>query len=333
MRKNLVKITFIFISILLLISHVTSALEINRQALESGTDLRAGKDHPMVSRIPNSWIVQYESKEFDQMDVLLGKSLGQDQFEKTQPLEGKVTRIGYALPEDRSSFEALRQYEAALKSSGFQPIYSCDGSKCGPLFDQSFEKLPGEDDDFYYYDMEVDTLHYSASKLSRPEGDVFVALITFSPNEVRGLKNAFALIRIAELKSMEKGLVTVDSAAMQKGIQAEGHMAIYGITFDFNKADIKPESKPTLTEIANLLKQNPNLKLHVVGHTDNIGTYDYNLDLSSRRAQAVVRSLSSEYGIQLQRLHPAGVGPVAPVALNDSEEGRSKNRRVELVKQ
>lgn len=333
MRKSLVRNILILSSILLWIPHGSSALEINKQALESKTDLHKSKDHPMVSRIPDSWIVQYEAKEFDQMEILLGKSLDTDQFEKTQLVEGRVTRIGYALPEGRSSFEALRQYEAALKASGFQPFYSCDGTKCGPLFNQSFEKLPGEQDDFYYYDMEMNTLHYSALKLSRPEGDVYVALITFAPNEIRDVKNSFALVRIAEIKPMEKGLVTVNAVAMKKGIQAEGHMAIYGITFDFNKADIKPESKPTLSEIANLLNQNPELKLHVVGHTDNVGTYEYNMDLSGRRAQAVVRSLSSEYGIQPQRLHPTGVGPVAPVASNDSEEGRSKNRRVELVKQ
>lgn len=86
-------------------------------------------------------------------------------------------------------------------------------------------------------------------------------------------------------------------------------------------------------EIAGLLKQNPQWKIYIVGHTDNVGTYDYNMDLSQRRAKAVVTALTAQYGVQAARLRAAGVGPVAPVASNESEEGRAENRRVELAKQ
>ena len=68
---------------------------------------------------------------------------------------------------------------------------------------------------------------------------------------------------------------------------ATGSISLYGIFFDTDKADIKPESEPTLKEIAELLTDDPKLAVIVVGHTDNQGTFDYNLDLSSRRAQAV----------------------------------------------
>jgi OOP family OmpA-OmpF porin len=315
------------------IEGIGQTLEINRPAVEAKTDIKGSKDHPMVSRIPGSWIVQYESKEFDQMEILLGKTTREKGFEKTQKVEGKITRIGYVLPEDRSSFEALRAYEAALKQAGFSPVYSCDAQKCGSLFDQSFETLPGEDDDFYYWSYQDSTLHYSAWKLTRKEGDVYVALITFAPMEIRGVKNSFALIRIAEIKPLQEGLVTVDAAAMEKGIKAEGHIALYGIYFDFNKADIKPESESTISEIAKLLKEDSQLKLYLVGHTDNVGTLTYNMDLSARRAEAVVRSLTTQHGIDPKRLVGKGVGPLAPVASNDSDAGRAKNRRVELVKQ
>lgn len=310
-----------------------AALEINKKALESKTDLKGGRDHPMVSRLPDSWIVQYDGKEFDQMQIALGKALDGDKFEKTDSVEGKVTRIGYALPVGRSSFEALRQYETALQKAGFKRTYACNGAECGGLFHQAFEKFPGEENDFYYYDLERTSLHYAAWKLARPQGDVHVVLVTFAPNEIRQVENSFAFVRVAEVKGMEEGLVTVDAAAMQKGIASEGHVALYGIQFDFNKADIKPESKPTLEEIAGLLQGNPQWKIYVVGHTDNVGTYDYNMDLSQRRAKAAVAALTTQYGVQAARLRPSGVGPLAPVAPNDSEEGRTKNRRVELVKQ
>jgi OmpA-OmpF porin, OOP family len=114
--------------------------------------------------------------------------------------------------------------------------------------------------------------------------------------------------------------------------QGCGHIALYGIYFDTDKTDIKPESAPTLTEIAALLKQDARLTLFVVGHTDNVGGDDYNMDLSRRRATSVVTALTSQHGVDPKRLKPAGVGLLAPVAANHTEEGRAKNRRVELVK-
>jgi len=130
---------------------------------------------------------------------------------------------------------------------------------------------------------------------------------------------------------MVQDMVVVSSDEMSKAIAATGRVALYGILFDFNKADLKPESKPALAEIAKLLTQEPGLKLHVVGHTDNVGGFEFNLGLSKRRADAVVAALTREYGIAASRLTPNGVASLAPVAVNTTEEGRAKNRRVELV--
>ena len=112
-----------------------------------------------------------------------------------------------------------------------------------------------------------------------------------------------------------------------------GKAAVYGIYFDTGKAEIKPESEPALKEIAKLLQADPKLKLYVVGHTDNSGGLDYNMKLSKDRADAVVKALTGKYGIAASRLSAFGVGPLAPVASNQTEEGRAKNRRVELVAQ
>jgi outer membrane protein OmpA-like peptidoglycan-associated protein len=140
------------------------------------------------------------------------------------------------------------------------------------------------------------------------------------------------LVEVIESEAMETGMVTIDAEAMAEGIDATGHIAIYGVYFETNSAEINAESSPTLTEIAKLLTDRPSLKLLVVGHTDNQGDYDYNLGLSGRRAEAVVRALSEQHGIDGGRLRSAGVGFLAPVASNDTAAGREKNRRVELVK-
>ena len=99
----------------------------------------------------------------------------------------------------------------------------------------------------------------------------------------------------------------------------------------FDKDDVKPESELTLTEIVNLLKNNLKLNLYVVSHTDMKGKLEYNVNLSKRRADAVVKELTTNYGVKSNRLTPDGVGPLSPVATNETEDGRKKNRRVELV--
>jgi outer membrane protein OmpA-like peptidoglycan-associated protein len=127
--------------------------------------------------------------------------------------------------------------------------------------------------------------------------------------------------------------VVADAAALSSGLSASGHAVVTGILFDTGKAGVKPESAPALEEVAKLLKQNPTLKLYVVGHTDNVGALAGNLDLSKRRAAAVVQALTAQYGVAATRLQSFGAGPYAPISTNDSEDGRALNRRVELVKQ
>ena len=140
------------------------------------------------------------------------------------------------------------------------------------------------------------------------------------------------LLRIVEKDTMKQE-IQADAAALGAGIKADGRIAVYGIQFDTGKSDIKPASEPTLQEIAKMLKAQPALKLHVVGHTDNIAGLDLNMKLSKARAEAVVQALTTRHGIAAGRLIPHGVGPLSPIASNDAEPGRARNRRVELVKQ
>jgi OOP family OmpA-OmpF porin len=139
-------------------------------------------------------------------------------------------------------------------------------------------------------------------------------------------------LRIVEKQAMEQQIVA-DAAAFSSDIRSTGHAAVYGIYFDTGKADIKPESAQAIGEIGKLLKADPQLKVFVVGHTDNTGAVEGNVKLSDARAQAVMQALIRDQGIAPARLRATGCGQYAPVASNDTEEGRAKNRRVELVKQ
>jgi OOP family OmpA-OmpF porin len=126
---------------------------------------------------------------------------------------------------------------------------------------------------------------------------------------------------------------TVSAAALANDIAQTGHAAVYGIYFDAGKAELKPQSDPTLAEIGKLLTANAQLKLFVIGNTNNVGGLTANLVLSKQRADAVVAALVARYRVAPARLRASGIGPLAPVATNRTEEGRARNRRVELVEQ
>jgi len=139
-------------------------------------------------------------------------------------------------------------------------------------------------------------------------------------------------LRIVEKKEMTQYIVA-DAASFGSDLKSTGHVAVYGINFDTGKSTIKPESAQAIGEIAKLLTADPSLNIHVVGHTDNTGGVDSNIKLSQDRAEAVLQALVRDHAIAPARLRAFGCGQFAPVAPNDTEEGRAKNRRVELVKQ
>jgi outer membrane protein OmpA-like peptidoglycan-associated protein len=105
----------------------------------------------------------------------------------------------------------------------------------------------------------------------------------------------------------------------------------YGINFDYNSADITPQSEPVLKEIAQAMADKPDWKLTITGHTDNIGGHKYNLALSQRRSAAVKQALVERYRVTPNRLSTGGDGDFDPVDTNDTLEGRARNRRVELT--
>lgn len=149
--------------------------------------------------------------------------------------------------------------------------------------------------------------------------------------EVRSYDKLYRL-NIVEKEAMKQEVVA-NAETMRGDINTTGHVSIYGIYFDTGKSQIKPESDAAISEIAKLLKNNAALKLYIVGHTDSVGSFDSNMKLSRDRADAVVKTLSGKYGVAAARLKAYGVASLSPVASNDTEDGKAKNRRVELVKQ
>ena len=236
--------------------------------------------------------------------------------------------------------ELLRNYQNEMADQGFEILY--DSTKDGAAvkwtnFLSFFSGMNIKTNRSYYvfYAADAQSVKVVSAKKQRPEGDLYVSLTTVEWDKddatYKAKRGAYIAVDIIEVKPMTQNMVTVKADDMAKSIGSSGRVALYGILFDFNKADIQPASKPALEEIAKLLKADAGLALHVVGHTDNVGSYGANLQLSKRRAEAVVAALTAEYGVSASRLTANGVANLAPVAVNSTEEGRAKNRRVELV--
>jgi len=298
-------------------------------------------DHPLVTRYTGSVIDGYEVKDFASYTLPLGPAvLENDQRVPTEKaiLEGKITRILYRGPEGRSTLEILRNYQSALEAAGFETLFSCTPDDCGRLFHWIFykemdQRIDNTRTSGSAFDIPQE-LRYLAAKGSIESATVHIsAIVAFDAGFSPVSKQPVTLLEVIESEAMETGMVTINAEAMAEGIDATGHIAIYGVYFDTDSDQIKPESAPTLQEISKLLQNRPDLDLLVVGHTDNQGTYEHNMDLSKRRAEAVTRALVDDYAIADSRLRAAGVGYLSPVASNDTAPGRAKNRRVELVKQ
>ncbi len=289
-------------------------------------DVEGSKDHPLISRYPGSYIAKYLTKEFDEFALPLGPVDVENTITKNQPLEGKITRIVYVAPAGRTVLEVFRNYQDALKKGGFETLFTCGPQGCGSTVANAYANS-GDNLDYWGPQHGI---HYISAKLGRPEGDVYVSLLV---DDQGPDSRTDAELYVIEVKPMESGLITVDAASLANDINRTGHASVYGIYFDTGKADVKPESDATMSEIAKLLQGDSTLKLYVVGHTDNQGALDMNMDLSRKRAEAVLAALTTKYAVPASRLKAYGCGPYSPVASNDSEDGRAKNRRVELVKQ
>lgn len=304
-------------------------------------DEPGSEDHPMVTRYEGSFIDGYEVKDYDSFRLPLGpavRNAGGEKIPETQAdLEGRITRILYRGPEGRSTLEILRNYQSALENGGFETLFTCGGD-CGNnfahlLYGPTEMRIRTTQNTTSAFDMPQD-VRYLAAKLSAADRTVHVSLLVAFDNGFGPLsKTPVTLLEVIESRSMDTGMVTVDADAIGKGIDADGHMAIYGVLFDTDSANIKSESAPILAEIAKLLDARTELNILVVGHTDNQGAFEYNISLSSRRANAVARYLAETHGIDAGRMRAEGVGFLAPVASNDTPGGRALNRRVELVKQ
>ena len=304
-------------------------------------------DDPVLGRVPDSTILAAERKDNDTVRVPLERivfNLQSQRFNayRTAVAQGPGRQILYALPAGTSLADASRYYEEKIRQADGEVLFSGAGEALDNgddrFVDQVYrDRVPGR-----IYHLLLLNRHnaYVAGRFKEGGDEVYAQVYLFENSEGRNarllpqgrLGALVETVRVQPTAAEASRAAAVTSQQMASEINRSGRIALYGLYFDTNRIEIKPESRPTLEQIADLLKRQPDLKLLVVGHTDNVGDFEPNRDLSQRRAASVVNALVTGFGIAPDRLVPFGVSYACPVASNGTAEGRAQNRRVELVR-
>jgi OmpA-OmpF porin, OOP family len=257
-----------------------------------------------------------EEKTFDRVYVLTGDQL--------KPVEGHFL---FTLPptDKMSALEAFRNYDHAIRELGAVAV-----SKISPA-DEAFIERNGGDKSALFKRMRIinladnlpeDVPAFTQYLLRTPDRNIWFGLNIYDNESVN--------LIVLEEKAMEQKVKVISANDMATRIGKEGHVALH-MNFDTDSDAIRPDSQPIVQEIAKLLRTDAQLKLKVEGHTDNSGDAAHNRTLSSKRALSVVHAVAAQ-GIDAGRMQAVGLGADRPVADNGTEEGRARNRRVELVK-
>jgi len=325
------------------------AASANAQTAVPTGDLKGLTDPPGVKRYAGAVLVYRDDVAYDELKFPSARVRDVAETYPALARSGKRVALQYTLPAARSALEVIRNYQQQARVDGFQPVFECSGDTCGAgsgqlkfslvaaimpprFFDQIGENSAAACGAYY-----VTTIRYALMENKATGATLAVAAsnpeISSSYCSDAFKQQLTVWVSRVEPQAREQQMVALSASDMAKSIDADGRVALYGIYFDTGKADIKPESKASLDQIGELLKQRPDLKLHVVGHTDNVGAVESNMALSKRRAESVVIALTGNYGVNRARLTSNGFASLAPVKTNTTEEGRAKNRRVELVLQ
>jgi OOP family OmpA-OmpF porin len=261
----------------------------------SQDDAEGCKDHAILSRMP-AYYISSCSNSYNQAEIVTGSTNG-EQVRKT--IEGNVLSLEYNRKDETdgklpSWFQIVKNYDNALTKIGGKKIFSDGGAATFHVTDKT--------------------------------RDIWIAL-ELNTSDAEGANVYSFYAKVIEMEEMKQ---EIQANEMYLKLNADGYIALY-INFETGKSLITGESQKTVDQIAEMLKANPALKISVEGHTDNVGSPASNKSLSENRAKAIMNALISK-GIAASRLSAKGWGQEKPVADNRTEEGRAKNRRVEIVK-
>lgn len=322
------KIFLIFVATAMLIS-------INSFAQEN-TDIKGAKDNKLISRFTGSTIQFYNTVNWDIYILPYSKLIsvgGSKTWEKKLKLQGEIDRIQYVTNLENNVSLVYMNYLNALKKSSWEILFN--GSGDNELGNESYE--------WQYYMFGNDGLGLGdkiGSKYNFRGNDYAYISAKFEDNDTTYYASIYIIEQdnsvminqdIIKVKNPDVGLVT--AKLMTEKIDKKGHIALDGLFFETGKSTIMDKSIPALKNIAEYLNNHQDKKFFIIGHTDNVGNIQSNITLSENRAKSVMNELVSKYGVKGEQLNAFGVANFSPVLSNSTDDGKAKNRRVEIVEQ
>lgn len=307
--------------------------------MAAAADVAGAQDHPLISRFPGTEIVSYYQKEYH--EVRLPDRAAKAGQAPTSFIEaaGRHTAIVYRAPAGKTTAELMRNFRDAISAGKGTLLFSCQGGQCDgtstwydahffkTIFSSSHKGGAGPDGHYHPLDAYNADQRYLLAKLDNAEGGRSVVEIGMVS---KGDGPVHISLEVIDEEAVRSGQITLNMDALVKQMAADGRVPFYGIRFDTGAATLRPESRDELTLLTSYLRQHPGVRVYVVGHTDDTGSFKTNLRLSQDRARAVTAYLTQQ-GIAAARLQADGVASLAPVSTQRTEAGRQLNRRVEIV--
>jgi OmpA-OmpF porin, OOP family len=311
-------------------------------------DIKGGSDHALVGRYEGSVIANYLQRDNETLKILTRAPVRLKEPRLESPknswtinnsltVKGRMTQLTYRAPKGRTPLELFANYKQAFTGQNYELLFQCVNIDCYPA-SSAFDADGYMSNVLRVFLIEKDDVMLRALSWSNNgrnlrygvfrRGTNIIAMTTFTNVENGGASYAWFQI----IEGAPPAAKVPSANEMIGNLTRTGRQALYSIYFDTGQAIVKPASDPTILEIAKLMNNNPQLKLIVTGHTDNIGEFNPNVGLSQRRAAAIVQKLVSEHQIASTRLIPFGAGMAIPLANNLDEQGRTQNRRVELIR-
>jgi outer membrane protein OmpA-like peptidoglycan-associated protein len=354
--------TLFLLPTFLLALAITTGTAFAQASKASARDIADAADSEVVGRLPGSLIIGQDRSQLDQVTYPMSelkktdRKVGNNAYwmepDETHIAEGERIRTIYLADQSMNPFGVVRAYEKDLVDRGAEVLWSCKDDICGGAQGRTGGIGGGWIGLFYYLwpdtnpvdaqvtharcaqRMRISDQHYRLFKM--PNEGATISVLAYRLREAGNCEGVnartIAIVDVVGTEAEAVELTTVSAAEMQSEIASTGKIALYGINFDSGKDSLRSDSTDTINQIARLMTSEPELKLLIVGHTDSVGSFEYNQDLSERRSRSVVRALINQHGIAQSRLFPVGVAFASPVAPNDTDEGKAQNRRVELVK-
>jgi outer membrane protein OmpA-like peptidoglycan-associated protein len=300
-----------------------------------------GKDHPLIDRFPGTYISAYYESQYDEFMVATGPIepiKAKDQLPPVNRYEGKIISMSYAPKKNNLSvLQVYRNYEKALKKLKLETIFACSNdTECGKKFITQLYWYGDRKRQGKYASFDAPNAHgdrteyrYWSGKGNIGGKNYIVSLVVKRWMQFP----VYVVLDINEVDTLDTDQIAVSISfdSLSNAINNDGKAVLDGLLFDTNKTELNPDSEAAIGVIVEYLKAFPDTRFYVVGHTDSDGEYDFNIRLSQGRAKSVVNELVTSHSIQSSRLIPLGIGPVSPVAKNNSDGGKKLNRRVELV--